>query len=410
VDRVIGVLLLTAALAGCSTDEPGGIAEAEARDSAGVRIVQNGAGAPPRLRLDPQPMVAIGEMEGAAEYQLHNVRHIERLSDGTIVIAGSSDLRFYDGDGRYLHGSGGRGAGPGEFQNISYMRRLEGDTLLVYDSRNRRVSLIDAGGVMVREFTPTLPDGTAASGIAATSSDGALLLTGRREFPSQSVAMHRDTLKYIVVHGDSAVQLPPYSGMEASIRTEGSRTGSSFTTMVAISEVAFGRTTHVSAGADRFYIGSSDSYEIHVYDASGTLEQVIRSAHVPMRNVSDALFAEYAEFELARRVAFAEASDQDMDAGAARREIAESPRAPTVPLYGGLLADDDGGVWVRDYVMRGQEAQPVRWTVFDTDGAVRGAVELPARFRPMHIRGDTVAGVITDEYDVEYVHIYSVGD
>ncbi len=53
-------------------------------------------------------------------------------------------------------------------------------------------------------------------------------------------------------------------------------------------------------------------------------------------------------------------------------------------------------------------SRPRRWTVFSRDGVWLGEVEMPARFVVMDIGEDYVAGVMRDELDVEYVHVYAL--
>lgn len=43
------------------------------------------------------------------------------------------------------------------------------------------------------------------------------------------------------------------------------------------------------------------------------------------------------------------------------------------------------------------------------NGRMRGLVDLPAPFRPLHIEGDTVFGVFRDDLDVEYIRGYTTG-
>lgn len=396
-----------AVLSGCAGDAGGVVDDTVVRDSAGIRIVESGATAPRLLSLNPEPLIEIGEMEGAPEYQLHDVQHVTRLSDGTIVIAnnGSSEVRFYDDAGRYLRSSGQRGGGPGEFESISLMRRLAGDTLLVWDARNRRVTLLGPDGTYIRDFTPEGMNGQVVSGVGAALEDGTLLARGTGRVPSASTRSHRDTLHYSVIRGDSVRELRRYPGAERSLQIQesGGRVMS-----IMISQVAFGRTAHAAAGRDGFYIGSSDTYEIHRYDADGTLRGIIRSAHVPEQPVTADLFQAWVDATLERRAQSFTESGLEFDAAAVRKDVEESERAPTVPLYGDLLADQAGGVWVKDYVMPGPDGRPERWTIFAEDGTMRGAIDLPPRFRPMYVDGDTVAGVITDEYDVQYVRVSTI--
>lgn len=400
--------VLLAFVLGACGDSEAEPAETVVRDSAGVHIVESGAAAPRELVLNAEPILTIGEMEGAEEYELHNVNHATRLSDGTLVVSngGSGELRFYDPAGRHVRSAGRRGSGPGEFEAISYLRRLAGDTLLVYDARNRRVTLFGSDGTYVRDFTPEGPGGQVVSGVEGAAADGTLLVLGERNFPTSNPDVHRDTMKFGILRGDSLIALREYRGREMSIRTESS--GGEIQ-MIMIMEVAYGRSTMSSAADDRFYIASNDTYEIHSYDLDGNLQGIIRSAHIPVRPVDNAAFAEYFESALEQRRRFSEQQGTEFDLAEATKSIEESPRAPSIPVFGGLRADQDGGVWVRDYTLAARRDEPARWTVFDADGAIRGAVVLPARFQPLHIAGDTLTGVITDEYDVEYVHVYTLG-
>ena len=52
-------------------------------------------------------------------------------------------------------------------------------------------------------------------------------------------------------------------------------------------------------------------------------------------------------------------------------------------------------------------ATPER-SVFDREGAWIAIAELPARFKPFHIGGDFLLGVIRDELEVERVELYQL--
>ncbi len=66
----------------------------------------------------------------------------------------------------------------------------------------------------------------------------------------------------------------------------------------------------------------------------------------------------------------------------------------------------DGYLWVRAYDVPGHEAN--NWSVFDAEGTLRGAVELPPRFQPLDIGSDYVLGVWRDADDVEHVRMYAL--
>jgi hypothetical protein len=104
----------------------GGAAEPAAvtRDSAGIRITESARPAwtaEETRRLSAEPVLVIGRVEGGGSDLFHGILATRRLSDGRIVVVnrGTSELRFFDGTGRYLSSAGGEGEGPGEFRLMS---------------------------------------------------------------------------------------------------------------------------------------------------------------------------------------------------------------------------------------------------------------------------------------------------
>ena len=104
------------------------------RDSAGIRIVENTTPLwqeGEEWHLSPEPVVDIGGGD-VEENQLFRVAGALRLSDGRIVVGngGTHELRFYTGDGAFVRSVGRRSDGPGEFQDLRWVRRLRGDSLI----------------------------------------------------------------------------------------------------------------------------------------------------------------------------------------------------------------------------------------------------------------------------------------
>ena len=82
--------------------------------------------------LSAEPTVVIGGADEREGYLLHQVAGATRLGDGRIVVANGStlQLRYYDPEGTHLFDAGGEGEGPGEFQSLSHLTRLSGDSIL----------------------------------------------------------------------------------------------------------------------------------------------------------------------------------------------------------------------------------------------------------------------------------------
>lgn len=397
------LLPLVAFINACAAgDRPADVALV--RDSAGIAIIENGTSEPTQLlAVSAPPVLEIGRIEGADEYQLHDVEHITQLSDGTIVAAnaGSDELRFYDARGRHLRSAGRSGSGPGEFEAIDYLRRLNGDTLLVFDGRNRRITLFDAAGGYVRDFTPGA-DSRQSSGISGALTDGALLTGVHSVLPSTSVENHRRVIEYLMLRGDSAVMLGSYVDAEMSLLYF--QGGNSRLSIL----LPFSRDVYTASGPEHAFIGSSDSYEIHVWSRTGVLERIIRSAHVPPRPVTEDLRSAYIEANIEGRTRAAAAAGIPFDEADARRRMQDLQYAPALPAYAGFVATEEGGLWVKDFVLPGTEGTPERWTIFDPNGRIHGMVDLPAQFRPMYVNADRVLGVFRDDLDVEYIRGYTI--
>ncbi len=142
------IVLLSWATLGCG--EPSLPKEANAaRDSAGVRIVENlrGTWTIP-WRVGAQPLLTIGSIGGDPDQELDQVTGAVRIMGDRIVVAngGRLELLFYDGDGNLLRRAGGRGGGPGEFQSLEWLSRYGSDSILALDAWGHRVSYFDSEG------------------------------------------------------------------------------------------------------------------------------------------------------------------------------------------------------------------------------------------------------------------------
>jgi hypothetical protein len=107
----------------------------------------SGAGA--EWRLSTLPAVDIGVAEGDEPYELVGAGSSLRFPDGPLVVAnaGSSQLRFFDSQGRFIKAVGRRGEGPGEFTGFLHLSLLTNETFSVYDQGQLRLSVFDTAGV-----------------------------------------------------------------------------------------------------------------------------------------------------------------------------------------------------------------------------------------------------------------------
>lgn len=391
--RALPILLLLAGA--CDTESPGGGgAAATARDSAGIRIVENGdadwAGAP--WRLSDEPTLQIGRMDGDPAYMFDRVRAALRLSDGRIAVGniGSYEVRFYGPDGRHLRSVGRKGAGPGEFNGMTFLRRLPGDTLMVFEGVVGRITLLGPDGRLARMEQAPVMDGLAVDA-QGRFTDGTLLASRNvarfREVPA---GMRRDTLLWMRVDPRTkrVDTLPTTPGSESFVNVSRAASGM---VMMGMMSFPFMRDVHTAMVGDRYWQGASDAYELVLRRADGTPERIVR------RRVK-AVPVAGAYLDSVRRVREAESGP------AAGSAIDAVPLPDRLPAFARILADDEGNLWVQRTKWPGYV--PTEWDVFDPEGTMRGTLAMPAGFHPTHIGGDFVLGVWKDEDNVEYVRMY----
>lgn len=168
------MVMLLAVSAGCGDSVPSP-AEPAVRDSAGVAIVENGPDVadPEWAGVSVEQDLEIGAGGAAAEVQFGRIADVAVDVDGHIFVLDVLEraVRVFAADGTGLRTVGGAGEGPGEFSRFVNGLVLVGDTLLVTDWGNRRVSRFAADGSFAgmhelgaagggRSWWHAAPDGT----------------------------------------------------------------------------------------------------------------------------------------------------------------------------------------------------------------------------------------------------------
>ena len=78
----------------------------------------------------------------------------------------------------------------------------------------------------------------------------------------------------------------------------------------------------------------------------------------------------------------------------------------TLPAYSTIIFDALGNLWVERFRGRGEEEN--RWDVFNAEGHLLGAVDLPVGLLVDQIGEDFVLGRWMDELDVQHVRLYGL--
>lgn len=390
---VVGLLLSGCGLVG---DAPTS-GEELGRDSAGVRIVDNGMavgwpeGRTPTVRVD----LEIGAAGGTGPDVFGNVVALAVDSVGAIHVLDQQAARVvvFDAEGRHRGTLGAPGAGPGE---------LSPGATAVLVAPDGVVTVPDMGNARVTRFAG---DGSATSwplrlehGIPVRwddLADGTLVAQLRAVSPSGG-----DLADPIVRYGtagsvvDTLTSLP--GGASVTVGDGG---------LPSISLFAPEPLWDVAPDGDLAWAMNSD-YDIRRHAPDGSLTSVVRR-DVDSRSVSQRDRAVLTE--MVRDLML----DQGVPAAAVQEISARMRIADRFPALAAVHLDGDGGVWVQrvaiptdageDAVVDPMDLGSADWDVFDDAGRWRGTVRLPERFTMMAIRGDALYGVVRDDLDVQRV-------
>jgi hypothetical protein len=400
---------LVVMLVGCSKAGGGARWEGTITDSAGVQIAHNPATGmwEPDDQWTVTEALRIGTAEGEPEYQFGALMGIAVAGDGRIVVfdAQGRHLKVFAPDGTYERTIGGPGGGPGEIgAQGAQIVMAPGDTLVLSDMGNQRVSLYLMDGTFVRSFSQSFAEGLA---VRWESAEDGRIVTQVRQFAFPGSTTTPDTMDLIVerhldgTFGDTLLRVP--SGKTFSF------SGGAPEWNLFVPEPIW------ALWADRVLYGVNNAYRIGVYASGGQLERVIEKPFTvaPVTEVDQNALK--AVFEKLLR-------DQGVPPQMLPQFLERVHFAPNYPAFGQVLAGPDRTILVQLVqpisalseeerealdIQAGAMGSP-DWDFFDQDGRYLGIVKMPTRYQPMRFLGDRIYGIQRDELDVQYVVVLNV--
>lgn len=348
------------------------------RDSAGVRIVEYSATDAPLFELGPQATLTVG-LEGGTEVPLYDVAGGFIDARGGIVIADAGNYRLarWSSIGESLSSFGGKGRGPGEFENITWIQAV-GSEAALYDARSRRISWFDPGGGFLRSRPFALPRSAPPTDDAIVASGAALGVIG----PSEVLA-------YAMAYADpvgEAGPLPVYADIHvfdttaAPLRVVGQYMLVEWYEDPSIDGFPLANRLepprfHWSARDDLFAIAAAATHRIDIL-GGGSLRTVIREARSRIPFSPDSIPAEY---QLA---------------------------ADSLQAYRDVRIDGQRRVWVKPAV---DETEPTtRWRVFAENGDRLGDLKLPSDATVLDATGTVVLLLRRSDLDEESVELWDL--
>ena len=318
------------------------------RDSAGVLIITTPLLAPAPVNLVlGKPLNEVGGLnEDPAKEFDHKQGYLRAaiLSTGGMAVIDVVRVHYFDKSGKSIKIVGRSGAGPEEFRYITAVCATRGDTVVVYDGRNARISIFDATGKVVRTI-PTERNGSL--GFDACFGDGTFALTGST-FGGQGAP---STTKLTRLNTDGKV---------INVIGEWTRSPFSFVTMAEVTNLAAG---------NRLYRADPDAGQVSSYDLNGKLLQSIRFTD-PRVAITDAEIENALKGTIPTNTPASEV-----------RERMERMRAMDHPthweLFGTVQIDPLGRLWIMHRQL--DRTQPGTWTAIDATGKVVARLVLPPR-------------------------------
>jgi hypothetical protein len=381
-------------LLACSAERDGEPVVAT-RDSAGVTIVESAAPAwdsTEGLHLASEPDLTIGVAEGDDAYLFFQIAGALRLPDGRVVVAdgGTKEIRFYDSQGMHLSSVGGRGGGPGEFQDIGLLAQYRGDSLFVYDRSQQRATVLDKEGRLGRVSRLAGNEGGAFPSPRAALDDGRIIARSTELLTTaEPWRLWRDTIRVTLYRSDGSepealMRLP---GMDRyTVESNGG---------LSINNHPLGRFPELASDGRLIYFLDGGELGVDVYSVDAALIRRIRGAYDP-KPVTDSLIG-------AMKTEWMGDDPTPDERSSVERIWSRMELPEALPAAFGLLIDPSGRVWLGEYARQAQS-----WQVFDADGRWLGAVQIPRGVRIVQVGGDFVLGVSLDEFGVERVLLFSL--
>jgi hypothetical protein len=340
---------------------------------------------------------------------------LRELSDGRIIVADSRDklLQLIDLKGGTPKKIGREGSGPGEWGGLSRLLALPGDTTVMPDPRNSRLLVIAPDGTPVRTVSPS---STSANGGAIVIGGGGLLnsrMTDTRgllyaqdnSFSFAGAATRPDTalivrfdLRTLTSDTIGSVKLPPAGPAR--------RSTSAGTTISASAAIPFSPIDAWAVLPDgRLVIARSGDYHLEIVSGKGTRTIGPR---VPFTPIPIGAAEKQAYLDNQKRNAAGRQLTVNGVTAAAPPPAEPSEWPATMPpfLANALFASPSGETWV---LRTRPSSDPVpTLDVFNGEGRMIARVVLPRSTTILGFGARSLYLARTDDDGLQYVQRYAL--
>ncbi len=300
------------------------------------------------------------------------------LRDGRIVVADNVQgvVHLWDASGRRVRSVGRRGAGPGEFQLISWLGNCGGDSIFVWDFGLRRMTVLSSFGRILRQFTIPLrrTDGSPPYRLACSKGGrlAALLLPEEQSAPRHGSVSARSHVRVVTLdsRGNRQREWGQVLGDEYVLDRNG-----------AMLPRPLGEATYIAMSDEHLFLGESRSDTVSVAALGNDQRR-----NVPLGTESRPATQRHGEEAIRALVSFA--NDPDIRE---RMEqlLKEAPMPSQLPRYSGLHSDPEGNLWT---VMTTAGDSATRLLVHSSSGELLARLELPHFLQVFEVGSTYVLG------------------
>jgi hypothetical protein len=365
----------------------------------------------PRLSLTE--IAEIGRDDGSAGPVLNQVTAAILLSSEEIALASNEgEILVFGSRGDYRRTLGRKGSGPGEFQFIEDIVRLDGDRILAWDPAQDRVTVFRDDGRLEFTCTPSRARSTQAGVVfVGAFGDGRFVLEDRSRRPDLEDVpdgLRSDTIPFLLFDrsGEVVRTLARFAR-----RPRYFEAGSGYQRFLLDSSV------QARIAGDELLVGESDALVLQRFDSTGAARAELRLDRDPRptteQDVEAAWLAWGEQMVLQQKQMMTQAAMTAGEAISVSRQEAEEAIAGLrktvqpagfLPAYRSIVIASDRAVWLEDYPHPTEDV--TRWFLMSDDLQPVGWLELPSNERVLAAEPDRLLVLRKDELDVESVVVY----
>lgn len=342
------------------------------------------------LTLGERPLVSIGDGSGPA-HEFFEVGGAVELSDGRIAVlnGGTNEVRIFSQDGEHVASWGGTGDGPGEFRSAERLFVTRGDSLVVWDTRAARATILSPHDGFARAIA--LDPSPPAARLEGVDERGRLLIAAMRLTPSASPDIRRVT-EDLYLHGPDGARISSLGeapGISGVIRSSGER--------LEVLRPLVAPTTTYAFREGAVWIETGEWPEMRILDVGAGVSRIVEWQTHDL-TLTDDLVQQVIEDQVA-------AVDDPQARSRLRNALEARPVPERLPATDRVIPGPAGRAWVQLARFPGADEGRV-WVVFDATGSAVASVRVGVAIDIQSVSGNRVVVVERGPLDVELVRVY----